>query len=290
MFKTLVILHGLPRGGKKTWRSIFKNLQLSTQTDFALCTNFEEIKKFPYKEKCKYIWGFEEPSDWFSYYENNFNNNWREVFELGKDTGLKNSGIIHFALKDIVLKNYLEILKTYDQIIYTRFDQLLIYKENFTDVNKIYIPEGEDYFGICDRFVAFPSEISETFFNICDFVDNEIIKLNLPEYLNCESVYSLQLKNSNLDELIVRYPRNMFTSSKFNDHTNWRKPEYKLYFFNDLYLKYPQEFLNSMNNFFKLSVTNILKSFSLRFVLNYLYLTLRIKLGKVKKFLIQKVS
>ena len=35
----------------------------------------------------------------FSYYEEKFTGNWKKYFELGKDTGLYNSGSIHFALK-----------------------------------------------------------------------------------------------------------------------------------------------------------------------------------------------
>jgi hypothetical protein len=55
-------------------------------------------------EKADFKWIFEEPDNWFNYYEENFNNNWYEFFSLGKDTGLYNSGIIHFAIKDIILK------------------------------------------------------------------------------------------------------------------------------------------------------------------------------------------
>ena len=42
------------------------------------------------------------------YYKSNFKGNWEKFFTMGKDTGLYNSGNIHFAIKDIILKNYLQ--------------------------------------------------------------------------------------------------------------------------------------------------------------------------------------
>ena len=69
--------------------------------------------------------------------------------------------------------NYLEILKTYDQIIYTRFDQFYLTKHYKGIKGKILIPEGEDYFGICDRHALFPSELAEEFLSICSFIDSD---------------------------------------------------------------------------------------------------------------------
>ena len=95
-----------------------------------------------------------------------------KYFDTGVDTGLYTSGSVHFVFKDIILKNYLKILKSYKFIIYTRFDQ------KYTDFhpdgveNKILIPKGEDYFGICDRHALFPSNFSEKFFKhmqLCRF-------------------------------------------------------------------------------------------------------------------------
>ena len=77
----------------------------------------------------KYLWVFDEPDDWFSYYEEKFTGNWKKYFELGKILDLYNSGSIHFALKNILLDDYINDLK-YEQIIFTRFDQFYLNKHS----------------------------------------------------------------------------------------------------------------------------------------------------------------
>ena len=70
-----------------------------------------------------------------------------KYFEIGKGYGLYESGLIHFALKDFIKSNYMEIINKYDFIIFSRFDQFYIDKDTkYLQNNKILIPKGEDYF------------------------------------------------------------------------------------------------------------------------------------------------
>ena len=96
-------------------------------SDLAICTGDKWVADNTLFNKADFKWIFQEPNNWFNYYEKNFSNNWYEFFSLGKETGLYNSGNIHFAIKDIILKNYIDTLESYDFIIYSRFDQFYVY-------------------------------------------------------------------------------------------------------------------------------------------------------------------
>ena len=230
----------------------------------------------------KFRWILKNYENFFDYYEENFEGNWREFFDKGKGTGLFESGSIHFVFKDYILKNYLDVLEKYDFIIYTRFDQFYLDLHREGEKNKILIPEGEDYFGICDRHAIVPKEYISKYLNICEFINsNESLSVN-SEYLNCETAYLQHLKYEGLTSHLKRYSRTQFTSAFIGDKTNWRIPKYYLYFYNKLMIKYPDEFITSFNNlvnkrghFFLLFNKNIL-------YLNYLYLKLRRFIGLIK--------
>ena len=72
--------------------------------------------------------------------------------------------------------------------------------------------------------------------------------LNYDGKLNCETAFLHHLEYEGIAKDIVRYSRTQFTSSKKEDKTNWRIPKYKIYFFQDLWIKYPDEFIDSCKN------------------------------------------
>ena len=124
MNKYLIILAGSPRGGEKTYSSLYKYVKNHLNADLALCTTEdmydESISLF---QNPDYLWLLKDYDNFFDYFNENFDGSWKEYFELGKGTGLYESGSIHFIFKDFILKNYLNILDNYDFIIYSRFDQ-----------------------------------------------------------------------------------------------------------------------------------------------------------------------
>ena len=188
--KYLTVLAGSPRGGELTWQSLYRNVLNPLNSDLAICTGNKWLDSQSFIKRANYLWNFEEPEDWFQYYRENFQGNWEEYFNLGKNTGLYNSGSIHFALKDIVLRNHLKVLMKYDTIIYTRFDQFYIDEHPHLDNSNIWIPEGEDYFGICDRHSVVPTHKIEEFLDICSYI-------NKPEALNVDSDYLNSLNSDN---------------------------------------------------------------------------------------------
>ena len=153
----LVVLAGSPRGGEKTWESLYKYVLNPLNADLAICCSDKWNQDNSLFDKAKYKWIFKEYEDYLDYYRKNFEGSWEEYFLTGKETGLYSSGLVHFVFKDIVKNQYLDILKEYEYIIYTRFDQFYLDYHPEVNDDEILIPDGEDYFGICDRHAAFPS-------------------------------------------------------------------------------------------------------------------------------------
>jgi hypothetical protein len=273
----LVILAGSPRGGEKTWDSMFKYIVEPLNADLAIACGDTVPKEASLYKKAKYRWLFKEYDDWYKYYEENYEGNWKQYFETGSNTGLKNSGSVHFAIKDILLKRHINIIKQYKYIIYTRFDQYYIdYYPSIKDKeDSIFIPEGEDYFGVCDRYAAFPSKYASEILNICTYINSKDSLKEIPKYNNCESTYLNHLKYLNLDSKIKRTKRFQFTVSTKGDKTRWRKARYNLYLVKNLKLKYPSEFVLSMKNLIdKYSIIQIINN-NFIFLANYCLLSIR---------------
>jgi hypothetical protein len=278
----LVILAGSPRGGEKTWNSMYKNLLKPLGADLALCCSDKWDQNISLFEKADYKWIFKEFSNYEDYYKNNFKGNWQKYFETGKDTGLYSSGMVHFVFKDIIKKNYLDTLKEYKYIVYTRFDQFYVDTHPQAVDGCILIPEGEDYHGICDRHALFPSELAEEFLSICSFIDSDDALQNVKTFNNCETTFLQQLESNGLIKNVNRFKRIQFTASLEGEHTNWRVAKYKLHFYKKLMIKYPDEFIEGVKN--SINKNSLIRYF-VRYpiiALNYYYLKLRRKLGKIK--------
>ena len=110
------------------------------------------------------------------------------------------------------------------------------------------IPEGEDYFGICDRHVIFKSIHAKEYFSIIDYINLEDSILDIPAYPNCESVYKKHLEFTGLINKVERFERKSFTSALLDEPTNWRVPSYKIFLSNNLMIKYPDEFMEALKN------------------------------------------
>tara|TARA_Y100000996_G_C22518851_1_gene641596 strand:+ start:296 stop:1162 length:867 start_codon:yes stop_codon:yes gene_type:complete len=277
--KYLVILAGSPRGGEKTWSSLNKYVLKHLEADLAICTDIN-IESSYLKNLAKYIWKTEKYEDFSEYYKKNFSGNWEEYFKLGLETGLYNSGMIHFAFKDMIKNDYSHIIKQYDYIIYSRFDQYYTdYHPKFSGAN-IWIPEGEDYFGICDRHAVFPVEFADEFLNICGFINSKAALEYDSSYLNCETTFFNQLQENNQIKNVQRFDRFQFTSAIEGDKTNWRIPVMRVYGFKKLYMKYPNEFMLSIRNLLRSNklFKAILKEPLL--VLNYFYIQIKIIMGE----------
>lgn len=242
----LTILSGSPRGGVKTWESLYKNVLEHLGSDLALCTTTNYVSNNFLFKTANHHWILEDYDDFEDYYKENHVGNWKNYFELGKGYGLYESGLIHFALKDFIKNNHMETINQYEFIIFSRFDQYHIDKHPILKKDRILIPKGEDYFGICDRHAALDSKFAYDYLSIVDYVNKESSIKDIPKFPNCESVYLKHLESINLIKNIERVDRFLFTSALKYDKTNWRVPKYKVFFTKNLMIKYPDEFLDSV--------------------------------------------
>ena len=275
MKKSLVILAGIPRGGIETWESIYKNLVQSENADLALCTEKNFKLNIDLKKKANYLWLFDGYDDWKDYYVENSLSNALNYLALGNDTGLYNSGIIVFALKDIIKRNYLEILENYDQVFFSRFDQLHVIEHPHLSKENIWFVEGEDYGGINDRHFAFPGKDSKYILDICNYINTKEALDETPELMNCESVWLKHLENTGIMSKAKRFKRTQFTVSYKGDFTRWRVARYNLFLFKNIKIKYPSEFLIAMKN--SVAEQGLFKSYYSipRLTLNYHFLRMR---------------
>ena len=282
--KYLIVLGGSPRGGEKAWNSMYKYVKDHLKADLAICTGKKWLNNQSFIEKADYDWTFEEDTDWSKYYSKNYDKQWVQAFELGRNTGLLESGFIHFAIKDIILDEHIEEVEKYDYIIYSRFDQMYInYHLHGYDQN-ILIPEGEDYFGIGDRHILIPSTLAKDYFGILKFFLKNYNEFKHINYLNCETVNKLHLESFVKEESIFRTKRIQFTVAEKNDQTNWRKAKYKIYFLRNIKLKYPDEFLKALENFAIAFNTSKINFTNIAFLINYYYLLLRKSLGSLMSY------
>ena len=281
MKKYLIILAGSPRGGLKTWKTLIKHVKEPLSADLAILCS-DKWKGYEYLERhAKFTWIFKEYENYENYYSTHFKGTWRDYFSRGLDTGLKSSGMLHFVFKDMVKKKYLDIILKYDYIIYSRFDQYYIANHPKGVKDSILIPEGEDYFGICDRHALVPTKYIREFLGICEYVNSKDALNTKDDFLNCEVTFKNHLLKENIYNKVKRFPRKQFTTSLNGEHTNWRIAKYKVYFTKNLMIKYPDEFIDSFHNLF--STNNILFAFKndLIMTLNYIFLKIRIILGKL---------
>ena len=291
MSKFLVILTGTPRGGVDTWKTLNRYILKPLKADLAVCfgKSFVQPDSNFLFEIADYNWTFDEPTNWSEYYEKQYNDSWREFFLEGKDYGMaggidnfSGSGSIVCGLKDIIYKNHLDTLTNYDYIIHTRSDQYYVDFLPEPKEDTIFIPEGEDYFGICDRFILFHSKYAKRYFSLCEFVNSAISLNKVPKVVSPESVLLSHLENESILKNVERINRINFTVSKKGEETRWRVAKYRLYF-KKLMIKYPDEFLLSVKNLSRKYGT--IKLFMKYFVIfgNYLYLNLRKTLGSLKR-------
>ena len=170
----------------------------------------------------------------------------------------------------------------YDYIIHTRSDQYYVDYLTIPSDDKIIIPKGEDYFGLCDRFILFHSKYAKKYFSLCEFVDSAKKINKVPDIVSPESVLKSHLENENLLEKIVRIERINFTVSKKHDATRWRVAKYRLHF-KKVMIKYPDEFISSVESLIdKYGIFNIIR-LNFLILLNYKYLILRRAFGKLRK-------
>lgn len=263
MEKTLVVLIGNPRGGEKTWVTMYKNLLSPYNADLALCFGFNEHKLESLYSKASYIWELPEYLFWEDYYIENFGEDgiWKQAFMLGEHSGFsglygsKGSGGIVFALRHYLLKHKKDVFLKYDRIIITRSDHFYVKEHPILPNDSFWIPFGEGYGGITERHNIFPSSDVDIILGIMDnYINNQgIIEdfFDCPKLLNGERVYLKYLKRMGYLNKIKQFERVQFTVKTEKDTTRWSEGNGEtIPFHDDLYIKYKSEYNECLKTIF----------------------------------------
>lgn len=146
-----------------------------------------------------------------------------------------------------------DILSKYDRFLILRSDYVYIMpfpKMEILNENYIWIPDGEDYNGICDRAVVVSREHFERYVNILECFHTkanryyEMIDSNYN--LNMEILLQMHLDEHGISGLVRRYPYISYSVRNINGSTRWSSG----IFSNNLgyYIKYPSEYDRSNNH------------------------------------------
>jgi hypothetical protein len=241
--KTLFCIIGNLRGGKvpyESYKRYFKNKNI----DLLLCIG-NTYSDSEWRQEAKYIYEIDESNNnvWENIYDEVSDSwkqeNWLPENVWGPYNGRSGSGMIICAFRkklyDFIIANNL----CYDRYVMTRSDHYYI-SDFLPEVksNCLYIPQGEDYEGVTDRFlVADHKSFLMSLRNIVDFVIS-----NPQKYTNIEQYLKNYYLSMNLD--IHRIKRTMYCIGRADEQTRWRKPkiEYPVPNHPEYYLKYPAEY------------------------------------------------
>lgn len=231
MEKTLIVLIGNARGGEDTWETMYTNLKEPFNADLALCFGETSDKSSSLYKNAKFVWEIKEYDNWMDYFNLYFNKDWFKPFAekfsnsglLGGITGFRGSAVILLAFRHFLLKNYKHVLMEYDRIILTRSDYYYIDKHPILPNDSLYIVEGEDYWGVCDRHHIFNKDMIDDVLGVCDFFCNTENSNKLCECnsLNLEQVLLHYFNSTWVGEKLKRVKRVQFTVKDTNDTTRW---------------------------------------------------------------------
>jgi len=85
---------------------------------------------------------------------------------------------------------------------------------------QIWIPSGEDWRGICDRFTVSSKEHILPILNVYPpVIQNPSKYYPFPD--NCESLYKIRFMEDGIMQHVERFRRTMFTASKWADKLKW---------------------------------------------------------------------
>lgn len=258
--KTLIILTGNIRGGEKAWNSLYDNLIIPNNADLALLIGDSGSVKSSLLERAKYVWKVKEYDDWGDYLDLLAgNNDWREIARnsgglwggVKKDGETwKGSGAIVLGMRKD-LKNKMEknkLFDKYDKFILTRPDQYYECRLDLSSMdvtNSVWIPTGEDYGGVCDRWVLTNGKDMRTWLSVIDDVLENPVKYKDRLPGNPETHLLNFVKEQKLK--IRRFPRVMFLVRTSEDATRWQEGKEKLGH-HDLIIKYSREYEDSVKN------------------------------------------
>lgn len=262
--KCLVIINSETREYQHTFESFKKYVLEVLNADLALCVaiNNRENQDNPFYKEAKYIWQYNEPEDWaeaFDYaseYEG-INNDWRIVKSVkdqwlggikGENAQKGSAGILLFFRWFTKIKLLEDnLINKYDRFIFTRSDYLYETPHiplKFLPRNKIWIPQGEDYGGVTDRYMLCSSSTIIPALSIVDSVlktPHELVEeMSFSDKWNLEQFIKFSFQKIGIWNQVERFPRFMYSLRSKDGHTRWEKGKFNQSL--GYYIKYKNEY------------------------------------------------
>jgi hypothetical protein len=264
--KTLVIVTGGLRGGELAWTSLYENLLDVNQADLAVISEdpvpdrYQNASLF---QRAKYLWKVPNYDDWADAMDLIYNSSaWRgSLFSmyrgggnimLGGVKGVKGSGAIVFMIRWFLSQRLqeLNLTKVYDRFVVTRLDHYYLCPHDLRtlNINYLWVPEGENYRGICDRHFVCSRDYILQALNILPPLllhPEEYRKQLTHQRYNSERFLKHRWAEEGLLPLIRRFHRNMFTCATPQDSSRWSvaSPDPVA---QGVHVKYPEEYEASL--------------------------------------------
>lgn len=247
--KTLYCIIGNLRSGDAPCDSYQKNIH-SEDVDIALYTG-NDYKDSPWRSLAKYTWETDESTNWWEDVYDARLTGWRNWNPTGNTYGpyvktlcngdmRDGSGMIVSAYRQLLYGKLLEI-PHYDRYILSRSDIMFINKKidiPRTQPNTIYVPKGEEWGGVTDRFMVSDRDAFLKSLLVMDTLE----KMQSNHPTNFETLLLKHFINSNLK--VQKIPRFMFSIAKKGDQTRWQPPclECSIPEYPGYYAKYRSEY------------------------------------------------
>ena len=264
--RTMVILLGNLRGGEMVWNSLYQNVLDPNMADLALMIGDtrDSYRNASLLYRAKYIWRFPEYDDWADAIDLINGSRWRSIIVpkmtkrqnssgmLGGAFGHPSSGAIQnmakFWLMELIQK--LQLTSSYDRFILTRSDQYFFCHLDLKQLNQeyIWVPEGQDWGGICDRMYICNSSIFLKTLNVMPTFLSNPAAYARRSVSNVETFLLFSWSLQGLVPSIRRFRRIMFTTGARGDQSRWSKIDGKKEVFDGLFLKYPEEYRMSIKS------------------------------------------
>jgi hypothetical protein len=174
-----------------------------------------------------------------------------ETGMAGGIDGHPGSGAIICAFRHSMLREHDAVLAEYDRIILTRTDYYYVADHPVLPNDTLYVVEGEDYGGICDRHWVFPSSMRREVLGVVEYMADPAgytSECAAQGLVNPETMLALALRKAGVLGRTRRCRRVQFSVHTSKDATRWReatipfKPEH------DLFAKYEGEYTTAMAN------------------------------------------
>ena len=266
--RTLVITLGQLRAHHLSWLNFKENLLDQIQADLAVCAPLDgsfDVTS-PFYLNARYRWLVPDVPDFAVVFDQiqrvlGANEDWRVLCDvpgawLGRiaQSGQPTATSILFVLRWFMLNNIqaARLTEIYDRFIITRTDFFYLSPHPplvMLDPNCLWIPDGEDHGGFCDRhLVVSAGDLAAS----CGLIDDlllhpdqlraEMLKYNY--YWNIESFLGFHFRRKGLMDRVRRFPYVMFLVRGSDEPTLWTAEAFASG--TGVSVKYPNELYNAL--------------------------------------------